>query len=385
MLRKILRVTATGVMMLALAGCNAYGNTFDQAGGGPLAKIPGVEAAGLVEGTEVDLNSKIPGKVGQILVEEGQDVKKGQVIARLTTDEITAKESQAKALVDAAKSQWEQAEVAVKLQQQVAESNIKRGEGAVNAAQSQLDKAQNGARTQEIAQAQAAYDLMLTTFQRVEVLYQKGAIPAQKYDEVKTQLEVSRQTLSIAKEGARQEDIRAAEGLVMQAQAGLDGAVAGRAQVELARQTAVAAKAKYDQALAGLEEVRTYLRESEIKAPIDGVVNTLYVDAGELVSSGMPLATIIDTEHTWVEVKVKESDLPAVQLKQTVKVTLGNKPNEVIEGKVARINKKPDFAAKRATNDRGEKDILSYAVKINLTTTGESTPGVTAQVKFPQN
>lgn len=385
MLRKILRVTATGVMMLALAGCNAYGNTFDQAGGGPLAKIPGVEAAGLVEGTEVDLNSKIPGKVGQILVDEGQDVKKGQVIARLTTDEITAKESQAKALVDAAKSQWEQAEVAVKLQQQVAESNIKRGEGAVNAAQSQLDKAQNGARTQEIAQAQAAYDLMLTTFQRVEVLYQKGAIPAQKYDEVKTQLEVSRQTLSIAKEGARQEDIRAAEGLVMQAQAGLDGAVAGRAQVELARQTAVAAKAKYDQALAGLEEVRTYLRESEIKAPIDGVVNTLYVDAGELVSSGMPLATIIDTEHTWVEVKVKESDLPAVQLKQTVKVTLGNKPNEVIEGKVARINKKPDFAAKRATNDRGEKDILSYAVKINLTTTGESIPGVTAQVKFPQN
>lgn len=382
---KILRVASTGVMVLVLAGCSAYGSTPEQASSGALGKIKGVEASGSVEGTEVDLNSKIPGKVGQILVEEGQTVKKGQVIARLTTEEIKAKESQAKALVEAAKSQWEQAEAGVKLQQQVAESNVKRGEGAVSAAQSQLDKARKGARTQEIAQAQAAYDLMLTTFQRVELLYQKGAIPAQKYDEVKTQLEVSRQTLSMAKEGARQEDIQAAEGLVLQAQAGLDGAIAGRAQVELAKQTATAAKAKYDQALAGLEEVRTYLKDSEIKAPIDGVVNTLYVDEGELISTGMPLATIVDFDHMWVEVKVKESDLQAVKLKQSVKVVLVNRPNEVLEGKVARINKKPDFAAKRATNDRGEKDILSYGVKINLMKTGELAPGVTARVKFPLN
>lgn len=385
MYSKVIRVAGAGMLILAMAGCSAYGNTANSEEVGLLSKYKGPTASGLVEATDIDLNSKIPGKVDQILVEEGQAVHKGQVIARLTTDEIKAKENQAKALVEAAKSQWEQAEAAVKLQQELAESNVKKGEGALKAAQSQLDKAKTGARSQEVAQAQAAYDLMQKTFQRVEVLYQKGAIPAQRYDEVKTQMEVSRQTLSMAKEGARQEDVWAAEAMVLQAQAGLDAAVAGRAQVELARQTAIGAKAKYEQVLAGLAEVQSYLRDAEIKAPIDGVVTTLYVDAGELISTGMPLATITDTAQMWVEVKVKESDLAAVKPKGRVKVIVANQPQEVLEGEVLRINKKPDFATRRATNDRGEKDILAYGVKIKLTVSGGLIAGVTAQVKFLLN
>lgn len=364
--------------LLALAAFGAVWSTSSHA-----QKEDTVLARGTVEGTEVDINSKIPGRVIKLLVSEGDRVEAGQVLAKISDDELKAKEAQAKALVDAAQDQLDQAVEAAKLQKEISRTNIARANGAMAAAQAQLTKARQGARTQELAQAQANYDLWLKTRERVQRLFDQGAVPAQKLDEVKTQLEVAKQTLSMAKEGARLEDIQAAQALLDQARSGVEAANAGLLQVKIAGEQVEAARAKYRQALGGLREVQAYLKDTELKAPISGTVTSLTVDVGELISTGMPVATVTDTANLWVEVKVKETDLAKIYLGQKASVRLAGNPGSPLSGKVVRIAKKPDFATKRATNDRGEQDILAYGVKVKVDNPANlPAVGATATVNF---
>lgn len=319
---------------------------------------------GSLEGTEVDVNTKIPGRIVKIYVAEGDYVKAGQVIGKISDDELQAKRAQAQALVDAAKSQLDQANLAVSLQDQINKGNVAKAAGAYEASQAQLQKARNGARSQEIAQAQANYDLWLKTSQRVHNLLSKGAVPAQKVDEVDTQLKVAKETLAMAKEGARAEDIEAAAGMAEAAKASLDQANAGLLQTTVAKLNVTAAKAKYDQALAGLREVDAYLKDTIVKAPITGTVTVLYTDAGELISTGMSVATIVSDTDMWVEVKVKETDLSKVAIHQKVVATLAS--GKTCPGEILWINRKPDFAAKRATSERDDQDTLAYGVKVKI-------------------
>ncbi len=336
-----------------LAGCSASasggeGNGSGSAGAKVFNSAEGIVSQGIIEAKEVSINTKIPGRIAKIYVEEGAEVNAGDILVEIASEELKAKEEQAIALVDAAKASYEAAK------------------GQVDAANSTLAKAENGARVQEIAQAQAAYDLWQKTFDRVQRLYDKGAVSAQKLDEVQTQLEVSKQQLSIAKEGARSEDKSGAQALVAQA---------------LAMEQA--AKGKLDQAEAGLEEVRSYLKDTKITAPMDGAVTIINSHEGELVSTGMSIATVSDLRNAWVEVKLKETDLEKVMAGQAADVKVPSFSEKLFKGKVARINEKPDFATKRSTNDNGDFDILSFGIKVELDNGDKILrPGMTAFVQF---
>lgn len=346
-MKKLLCLMIAAVLAsMALTGCGTGKATesslFDER--------DGIVSQGVIEAQEVSINSKISGKIAKLYIEEGKEVKAGDLLVEISSDEIKAKEDQAKALVSAAQAAYDAAK------------------GQLEAAQAVLEKAKNGARKQEIAQAQAAYDLWLKTYDRVQKLYEKGAVSAQKCDEVKTQLEVAAQTLSMAKEGARGEDISAAEAAVVSAQ--------GMEQ---------AARAKLQEAQGGLEEVRAYLKDTKITSPISGTVTELFADEGELVSTGMSIATVTDMNDMWVEVQVKETDISRIFLGQQVKVKIPAYPDEIFSGKVARINQKPDFAVKRATNDNGSFDIQAFGVKIKLDNKDKvMKPGMTAFVQFPK-
>ncbi|MDK2856863.1 MAG: HlyD family secretion protein [Bacillota bacterium] len=338
---KIIALVATAGMLL-LGGCSQGGTA--QTNGGS----NGLVYQGSIEAQEVSINSKIPGRIAKLYVTEGQEVKAGQVLAEIASDELKAKEKQALALVQAAQASYEAAK------------------GQVAAAQAMLDKAKNGARKQEIAQAQEYYDLAVKTYERVQQLYEKGAVSAQKRDEAKTQMDIAAQKLSLALEGARSEDISAAQAMVIQA-----------------KSMEQAALAKLQEAQGGLQEVRAYLKDTRLVSPINGTITELNVDEGELVSTGMAIATVSDLHHPWIEVNVKETDLGKISLGQRVQVRLPSYPNEVFQGRVTRINKKPDFAVKRATNDNGSFDIVAFGVKVEIDDKGKALrPGMTAFVTF---
>ena len=273
---------------------------------------------GNIKTEETDLNTKVPGNIDQILVEEGQQVKKGDTLIVISSESIEAKKQQAAA--------------------------------AEAAAQAQYDKAMNGARSQEVAQAKAAYDLAEKTYQRIKKLYEQEAVSANTYDQVFAQYTAAKETYEMAEQGARSEDKASAEALVQQAKA---------------------AKA----------EVQSYLDDAVIKAPMDGTVTELNVNVGELVSSGMPLATLTSSEKPYVEINVKETDLGLVHVGNEVKLTIAAYPKDVFQGKIVTVNQKPDFATKRATNNNGDFDVLSYGVRIDLTDVDKDIyPGMTVMV-----
>lgn len=331
---------------------------------------------GIIESKEVSINSKLPGRIVKIYVEEGDEVKAGQLLAEIEDSDLEAKKVQAEAQLKAAQAGYE----AASMEAQAAEAAHNAVLHQVEAAKSTLDKANNGARKQEIAQAQAAYDLWKKTYERVSALYEKGAVPAQKVDEVKTQMDVAEQTLSIATEGARTEDKSGAQALVLQASS---TAQAYGDKVAQAKAGVKAAEEKVEMAKGVVQEVDAYLKDVKITAPIDGVVTILNSHEGELVSSGMSIATVTDVADSWIEVKMQETEINKLSLNQKAQVTIPGITDRTFEGKIVRINQRPDFATKLATTDNGDFDIRAFGVKVKLDNSDKVLrPGQTGFVKF---
>lgn len=275
---------------------------------------------GNIKTEETDLNSKIAGLVDQVLVAEGQEVKEGDTLIIISSESIEAKKHQAEAAAAAASAQYE--------------------------------KALNGARSQEVAQAKAAYDLAEKTYQRIKTLYEQEAVSANTYDQAYAQYSAAKEVYEMAELGAREEDKAAAEALVAQAEA-------------------------------ATEEVQSYLNDAVIKASMDGIVTALNVNEGELVSTGMPLATLTSKDKPYVEINVKETDLGLVHLGDELEITIAAYPEDRFKGKIVNVNQKPDFATKRATNNNGDFDVLSYGVKIELVQIDKDIyPGMTVMINL---
>lgn len=299
------------------------------------AKVERAEAVGSfvqLEGTlqcdEVDVSSKIPGRISRLLVQEGDLVQAGQVIGWLESKEVDAKVAQASGMYGAALTQTTQATTAVELQARTVkdtEEQAKAGYGAAaakldmavngarpqeieqaqkaveaarasyetaanayndqvqqaeagqKAAQAKLDMALNGARPQEIVQAQkalegatAAYDTASATYRRFSGLYEKGVIPKQKQDEIELQYlsAKAQKEAAEARLSLVKEGARKEE--VEQAR---QGVAAAAAQFKLARDSRLhlAAKANYEAAQAKLRLVKEGARKEEIRQAKEGV------------------------------------------------------------------------------------------------------------------
>lgn len=352
---------------------------------------------GRVEVTEVDINTKVPGKVIELRVSEGENVKQGQILAVLDSSELKAKEKQAFAILQAAKEQVKQASEASSLAKDQSSAVINQAQAGVAVANAQYAKAKNGARKQEVlaaealeAKAHSAYLLMQKSYQRIKELYLEGAISEQSADEAETKLKAAeddwnaaKQQLSMAKEGARVEDVSAALSQTQVYEGKLSEAQAGAKQIDIRLAALQAAKAQVDQAQGAVEEIQAYLANCVIKAPVTGTITMVNTDAGELVATGMPILTISKLETAWVEVKIPETDIVNLKLGQKAEVKVAGLENKPLVGKITRISALPDFATKRATTDTGEKDIVSFGVKIVIPNQESLIkPGMSAQIFF---
>lgn len=301
---------------------------------------------GVIESEDVDINAKIPGRIIEVSIEEGITLEAGQLVAKVDAKDILAKKEGIVALSKAA------------------EAGVNAAKAQLEAANAILNKANAGARSQDIKKAQAAYNVMKKNYDRLQELYETGAVSLAQVEEIETKMIVARETLNMAKEGARSEDIAAAS-----------------AQVAAATSGVIAAEEKYAQALAGIKEVDTFLEDTGIVSPLNGVVTSLNTSAGEMVSTGMNIATITNLDDTWVNINVDEVKIAKFNEGDVVKVTTLSYDDQVFEGTVKRINKNADFAVKKASNENGEFDLVTYGVKIQLDNTDHLfRPGMTAFV-----
>lgn len=268
---------------------------------------------GTVECTSYKASSKIAGRIEQMKVEQGQRVTKGELLYVLSTPELDAKLRQAEAVKSAATALDEKAMAGARVQQ-------------IEAAMNMWQKAQAGKQLAE------------KTFERVKALYDKGVVPAQKYDEAEA-------------------NYRAMEATEMAAKAQYELAVDGASKEEKK-----AAAAQVLQAEGAVSEVESYINDAMVYSPVDGEVSTIIAEQGELVGSGYPVVAILDTSDVWVTFNIKETMLPRVT---TGTRMTGYVPalDRDVELEVTYISVQADFATWNATRTQGSFDIRTFAVK----------------------
>lgn len=356
--------------------------------------------SGVIETNETDINVKVPGKLTEVLVNEGDVVKKGDVIAIVEAENIEAKLNQVKALFEIATTRVEQSKIAYEAQKEQSESQIKQANAALTAAQQQFSKAKKGARPQQleqtkelVVQAKEAYDYTKLTYDRVEKLYNEGVIAQQKMDGAKAELEVAKakyntaqQQLNLVQEGAQVEDINSAGALVSQAEALVSLANVTKLQVSAREQDMIAALAQQIQAKAGVDEVMSYLNDSTIKSPVDGTITVKNAENGELVSTGMPIVSIANLKDVWANIRIKETSIADFKVGDTIDVTIPGDNNKIYKGKITSIASKASYATIRASQDKGERDVVAFAVKIKLDNSElRLKPGMTAVLNIKKS
>ena len=290
---------------------------------------------GTVECTTYKASSKVPGRIDEMKVEEGQQVEKGQLLYMLSTPELDAKLQQAEAVKSAA-SALDQAALAGARVQQI--------EAAMNMWQ----------------KAQAGLELARKTLDRVQNLYNQGVIPAQKLDEATANYQAMEATALAAKaqynlamDGARKEDKEAAAARVRQA----EGAVS---------------------------EVEAYIRDAMVYSPVTGEISTIIAEEGELVGSGYPVVAILDMSDMWVTFNIKETMLPGISMGMHF---MGHVPalDADVELEVTYIAPQADFATWAATRTQGGFDIRTFAIKAKPVSGVENLrPGMSVLVDWEQ-
>lgn len=333
--------------------------------------------SGLLEQTEYDLSFKIDGRVSDLPIQEGQLVKKGDLLGQLEKGEWEAKVHQAQGAVSLAEANLAKALVGVGLTDRDAQAKVQQARSALNAAQSKFEALQNGARPEEITQLQAKVDVAQTAFNIAEDTFVKtknnGAIPQAKKDEAevqyhkaKAELTAAQEQLQLAKKGARQEEVNAAHSQVEQAKGVLSEALNGTGKVDLSNSDVKLAEAQLAQAKAALEEANTYLSYTKLVAPVDGIVTHRNLEPNEMVSKGFTAVTVADPNDKWVSVYVPETEIGQIKTRDSTTLYVPALKQK-ISGTILSISETPEFAVKKATNYLDDRDIRSFQVKIKIT------------------
>ena len=355
----------------------------------------------LIEGTlecdEVDVSSKVPGRIVDMLVDEGSPVHIGEVLARIGSQEIDARVAQASGAYEAALAKRQQAVQGLELQRLTVAGQIAQAEASYRAAKARLQMALNGARIQEVRQAEkaveqstAAYDTADATYRRFRGLFQEGVIAEQTENEVrlrylsaKAQKEVAEARLEMVREGTRAEEVEQARQGVAAAEATLKLARDGTLQVPIREQEAAAALHQAEAIKGQLDEARAYKSETQIVSPMDGYVSQRIADAGEMVAAGAPILTLTGKSGFKVKVYADETKFGNLQLDRPVKVIVPALSGAELNGRVIRVSQSAEFATKKATNEQNSFDVRALQIVVQVTgNDSRLRSGMTARVKL---
>jgi len=281
-----------------------------------------------VDGHITQISSKVYGRVGEVLVNDNQQVKAGQLLVKLDPRDFQAALDQAKAQLALAESDARSAGVDVPRTQLNTQSGTSSADAQLAGAQADLMSAQSTydqARTSDLAFAQdnieksrANAQLAQADLERYRPLMQKGEISKQQFDAAQANADATASALKADQEklaqAQRGEEIakaqlEAAEARVDQAKAGIISARADTKQVAMRQADSQGKIAKVQQARAALEAAQLNLEYTTVVAPVDGVVTHKQVEVGQIVQQGQGLMVVVPLQDVWVTANFKETQL----------------------------------------------------------------------------
>lgn len=340
---------------------------------------------GTIEAQEVQIGSKIGGRVIEVFAQEGQIVKKGTPLVRFDNDTLLAEKKQLQAKIDQAEAYLK------KLENGYRTEEIAQAQATVNRELAQLEALKNGPRPQEISQlkeeiigVKAELNHYKTSLARLEQLFKEGYVSKQSCDDMAAKVALSdsryqslQQKLDLLEAGTRSEDIRVGQERYQQAIANLKLLKSGARSEDI-----LEAKARLAEANATLEKLNTQLNEAEVIAPVDSQIDLLSVRVGDLVQATSPIARLLESDQIRVRVYVPEPDLGFVQVGQEVEVFVDSFPNKAFLGKVEQISAKAEFTPRNVQN-RDERSHQVFAIKIHIDNKeGLLKAGMAADVKL---
>ena len=271
---------------------------------------------GTVETTTVQASFKVSGRLKDRLVDEGQQVKAGQIVARLEDDELKDERRLRSA------------------EQQAAEAT--------------LADIKAGSRREEIAAAEAMLERLKAEAERAgrdaaraEALYKKEVIPRKELDAARAAKDASAAAVREGEQRHKLVKIGPRPDIVRQGQARLDGA----------------------KAASSLSETR--LSHAVLASPLAGFVLAKHAEPGELLAAGAPVITVARLDEVWVRAYIPETALGRVKLGQSVKVTSDTWPGRVYQGTVSFIASEAEFTPRNVQTE-AERVKLVFRIKITI-------------------
>jgi HlyD family secretion protein len=312
---------------------------------------------GIVTTNDVIVSSQIAGQISQLLVKEGDQAKKDQLVAVITPDELKADTAYYTQNVEGLSSQVRESEAALRLQQLQTADQIKQAESMLAATQEQVKAA-----TADLENARLLY-------QRTQRLADQRIASTQELDQSRTAFNAAQARMdSLIKQTDAQ---RSAVAL---ARANAEQVAARRSQVETNQHMQAAAAAQRAKA-----DVR--LAYTEIRAPIDGIVDVRAVRGGEYVTPGQPILTLINQDDLWVRVDVEETYIDRVRMGDRFAVRLPS--GAECQGQVFYRGVDASFATQRDVS-RTKRDIKTFEVRLRVDNADRRLAvGMTAYVLLP--
>jgi multidrug resistance efflux pump len=336
-------------LLLVVIGGGAYYYTH-----GPEDRLT---LTGIVTTRDVIVSPQIAGRIGQLLVKEGDVVKHGQLAALLVPDELKQESAFFTHSAQGAMSQVQESTAALRLQERQTADQIRQAEATLAAIQSQK------------AAAESELESARLTAERLQKLAAQGVVPMEQFDQARTARDAARARVASL---ARQVD--AQRSTVALARANAEQNSVKRSELEGSERQQAAANAQSAKA-----DVR--LAYTELHAPIDGIVNVLAARAGEFVEAGQPVVTLINPDDLWVRADVEETYIDRVRIgdRMTVRLPSGQKRT----GTVFFRGVDAGFATQRDVS-RTKRDIKTYEIRLRVDNADRRLAvGMTAYVLFP--
>lgn len=269
---------------------------------------------GQVEGTTVRVSGKLPGRVEEFYVREGDTVHAGDTLVHIHSSVAEAQLIQAQAMEDVARAQNRKVDAGTRVQIIQAAADM-------------------------VAQAEAAVTITKKTYDRMQNLYNEGVVSEQKRDEAKAAYDAAiaakataESNLSLAKAGAQKEDKESTAALVEAAGGGVD-------------------------------QVKAVLADSYLTAPCDGVVDIIYPEAGELVSLGSPIISLLKTDDRYIVFNVREELLNDLTMGKEIDVMVPALGQKHIKAKIYYIRDMGNYATWQSTKSNGSWDSRTFELK----------------------
>ena len=309
---------------------------------------------GTVDANQIVVSPQIQGRILKLLVDEGTQVKQGDLIAELDPSELEAEERAATATIASLRSQVSASEYTQRSTKGSTSSDVANAQAQLQSSRAQL------------VQSEATLARVESDSRRTIGLAQAGVASEQERVQAEQNLKAQQASVDSLKEQ------------VSAAQATLDSAVARTNQATAAASTVASTRAQMENAIAQLKESEVRLGYTKIYAPVTGTVLVRAAREGEVVTAGQAIVTVVDFSDTWVRAAIPETDADHISYGDNLTIRLPG--GTEVPGKVFYKAAEADFATQRDVGRR-KRDIRTLVLKVRLDNPkGSYVPGMTAEV-----